>query len=561
VVALLQRRLGLLSLLFFSLLIFAGLRVLYLGAVRGPALSHDAASQQLRTETVPALRGAITDRTGVDLAVSEPADDLSADPELLKNPAYQARRIAPVLGVPVSLLLPKLSDRSRGFVYLGRAVPDATAQAVLKLNVPGVTAVPTSRRVYPRGSLAAQVLGIVGTSGSGLTGLEYSENSLLAGHDGVRRIVNDGVGQPLSITDVVGARPGANVKLTLDAAIQNRVEQVLAAVDQVYHPLDATAIVMDPRTGSLLAMANSPQVDANHPPTTQAGFANEENRAVGFDYEPGSTFKVVTVAGALSQGLVTPSTSFYLNPSIQVADRTIHDAENRGPVDYTTAQILSKSSNVGAVTIGLKLGPVDFDHWVRTFGFGKPTGVDLPGESPITGLVKHPSQYSGSSMGNLPIGQGEEVTPLQMANAYAAIANGGILRPPHIVAAIGGKPAPQPKGRRILSPTVAAQLRSMLEGVLQEGGTASEVSIPGYTLAGKTGTANKVDPATGQYSNVNYIASFVGFAPASDPQLLCAVIVDQPQGSIYGGAVAAPAFGDIMSFALPYLGIAPDQQG
>jgi cell division protein FtsI/penicillin-binding protein 2 len=271
-------------------------------------------------------------------------------------------------------------------------------------------------------------------------------------------------------------------------------------------------------------------------------------------YEPGSTFKVVTVAGALEDGLVTPEKSFYLPSSLTFYDRTIHDAETRGPVTLTTAQILAQSSNIGAIEIGGLLGPRRFDAWVRRFGFGRPTGSGFPGEE--QGIVPTLAQYSGASMGNLPIGQGESVTALQLATAYAAIANGGTLRPPHIVAAVGGRPVPAPAGRRLLDPVVAAEVRQMLEGVLAPGGTASEVVIHGYQLAGKTGTANVA--IRGGYSTTRFVASFVGFAPARDPKVLVAVVVDEPKGGSYsGGQVAAPAFGKIMSFLLPYLKIPP----
>jgi cell division protein FtsI (penicillin-binding protein 3) len=281
-----------------------------------------------------------------------------------------------------------------------------------------------------------------------------------------------------------------------------------------------------------------------------------QNRAVSFDYEPGSTFKAVTVAGALQQGLVTPSSSFFIPDKIQVADRTIHDDTEHGDESLTTAQILAQSSNVGAIKIGMLEGKSNFGKWLSRFGFGARTGIELPGEE--IGQVPPVSQYSGSSMGNLPIGQGQLVTPLQMASAYAAIANGGILRPPHIIRSVGSDVRADPPGQRVISSATSAALRQMLEGVLAPGGTASEVSIPGYRLAGKTGTASKVDAATGEYSKTRYVASFMGFAPASHPKLLSAVIVDEPQtGSIFGGTVAAPAFGQIMSFALPYLRIPP----
>jgi cell division protein FtsI/penicillin-binding protein 2 len=225
-------------------------------------------------------------------------------------------------------------------------------------------------------------------------------------------------------------------------------------------------------------------------------------------------------------------------------------------VRLNTRQILEQSSNVGAITIGRRLGAAHFDRWVRRFGFGRPTGVDMPGEE--QGIVLALKNYSGSSMGNLPIGQGEAVTPMQMATAYSAIANGGVLRPPHVVAAVGGRPRPEPRGHRVISEATSASLRRMLEGVLGPGGTASGAAIPGYVLAGKTGTANKVDPATGTYSESKYVSSFVGFAPAAHPKLLVAVMVDEPQGDIYGGTVAAPAWKEITSFALTYLGIAPN---
>jgi cell division protein FtsI/penicillin-binding protein 2 len=539
--------------MFFLLLILAGGRTLYLGALKGGSLRKAAATQQLTYESVPAQRGSITDRNGIDLAVSEPAQDISATPYLVTDPLAAAARLAPLLGKSQASVLRDLSERS-GFVYLARALPAKQAREVLALKIPGIDGAPVMRRVYPRGTLAAQVLGVVGTEGNGLDGLEYSRNALLHGRTGQRHVVSDALGQPVSIDEVRPEAPGTSLSLTLDANIQQRTEQVLGAVGRVFNPKDATAIVMDPRSGAILAMADWPQVNANDPSATSPEAL--ENRAVSFDYEPGSTFKAVTVAGALQQNLVTPSTSFFIPDQIQVADRTIHDDTEHADESLTTAQILAQSSNVGAIKIGALEGKDDFSNWVSKFGFGARTGVELPGEE--LGQVLPVSHYSGSSMGNLPIGQGQLVTPIQMASAYAAIANGGILRPPHIIAKVGSDVQPQPAGHRVISSATAASLRQMLEGVLAPGGTASEVSIPGYQLAGKTGTASKVDTATGEYSKSAYVASFMGFAPASDPKLLAAVIVDEPQtGSIFGGTVAAPAFGQIMSFALPYLRIAP----
>jgi cell division protein FtsI (penicillin-binding protein 3) len=553
-VALVQRRVGAVFALFFFLLVLAGARTLYLATLQGGSLRQAARSQQLTYEPVPARRGTISDRNGLDLAVSEPAQDISATPYLLRDPLSAAQRLAPLLGQPQDRVLRKLTQRT-GFVYLARALPDARARAVLALKLPGVAGTPVMRRVYPRGALAAQVIGVVGTEGNGLEGLEYSRNALLHGRSGERRVVSDAIGQPVSITESRQESSGVSLSLTLDANIQQRTEEVLGALGASFGPRDATAIVMDPSSGAVLAMANWPQVNANYPGGSSPDAF--ENRAVGFDYEPGSTFKAVTVAGALQQGAITPSTGFEVPDQIQVADRTIHDDVEHGVEPLSTAQILARSSNVGAIKIGFLEGAASFHDWVQRFGFGARTGIGLPGEE--TGFVLPLSHYSGSSMGNLPIGQGQLVTPLQMATAYSAIANGGILRPPSIIRSVGDRLQPEPAGRRVISAATAAELRRMLEGVLAPGGTASEVSIPGYKLAGKTGTANKVEAATGQYSQTAYVVSFMGFAPASDPKLVCAVIVDEPHAGsgVSGGSVAAPAFGQIMRFALPYLRIPP----
>jgi cell division protein FtsI (penicillin-binding protein 3) len=552
-VALLERRIGLLFAAFLALLLLAAGRALFLGTIKGSSLASAAASQQVSSLELPARRGTIVDRHGFELAVSEPADDVSATPYLVKDPVKTAAKLAPLLGVDADTLVRKFADRSKGFVYLARSVPASKGSAVQKLELPGIQTTAAHRRVYPRDYLASQLLGSVGTDGNGLSGIEYADDKVLQGADGERRLVKDALGESLSIHDTKPAKAGSRLELTIDAAIQDKVERVLADVGATYRPHGATAIVMNPTTGEVLAMANWPRINANAPGAAPS-YATQ-NRAVGFTYEPGSTFKSITVAGALQDGTVTPSTPFDLPPQIQVADRTIGESHPRGPVTLTTSQILAQSSNVGAIKVGLEMGKQRFDYWVRKFGFGKPTGVDLPGEE--RGLVLPVDKYSGSSMGNLPIGQGLAVTPMQMAQAYSAIANGGVLRSPRVVRRVDGKLVPEPKGKRIISRKTAAQLREMLEGAFAPGGTASEVSIPGYKLAGKTGTANKIDPATGEYSKFQYIASFMGFAPALHPRLLIGVMVDEPQGAIYGGVVAAPAFGKIASFALPYMRIPP----
>ena len=551
---LIERRIGLVFAGFLVLLGIAAGKATWLGIVRADTLKHAAAGQQEAQVTVPARRGAITDRKGIELAVSQPATTVAATPYLIKNPLRVAARLAPLLDQPEDEILRKLARRDTGFVYLARRLPAGRARSAQKLKVEGLEFIPEHRRTYPRNWMASQLLGAVGTDGDGLAGLEYSLDRLLRGRDGERRLVKDALGEAIELRETRRTEPGKRVTLTLDAAIQDKAEEVLSELGREWKPRGATAIVMDPRNGALLALANWPRVNANDPGDAP-DFARQ-NRAVAATYEPGSTFKAFTVAGALEDRKVTPETKFSLPPTIRLYDREIGESHPRGPVTLSTREILEQSSNVGAIKIGLVQGAKRFDHWVRRFGFGKPTGVDLPGEE--AGIVLPLAKYSGSSMGNLPIGQGLAVTAMQMASAYAAIANGGVLRPAHIVELVNGRPHPEPTGRRVISASTSASLRRMLEGVLGPGGTATGAAIKGYELAGKTGTAQKPDPVTGGYSETKYVASFVGFAPARRPKLLVTVMVDEPLGEIYGGLIAAPAFKQITSFALNYLGIPPE---
>ena len=542
--AVVDRRIGTLFAVFLVLLLLAGIRSTWLGTVDGRDLKSRAVAQQVEDVKVAARRGTITDRNGVELAVSEDSVTVFADPHVIKDPAGTASKLAPFLDRPYQELLGKLSDRSLGFVYLARKLPLSKGSVVQKLKIPGIGTTEEPRRVYPQGSLAGQMLGSVGVDNTGLSGIEQSLEKKLHGKDGRRRITNDALGKPVSIVDSKRAEPGEDVQLTIDSNIQERVESVLAGVGRTFSPKGATAIVLDPRDGSILALANWPPADPSKP---GAATYLTQNRAVQTNYEPGSTFKAFTVAGALEERLIKPDTTFDLPTVLQVADRQITDAHDRGPVTLTVAQILAQSSNIGAVRIGQRLGVTRFDKWVRRFGFGGSTGIDLPGEQ--AGIVLKPSQYSGSSIGNLPIGQGIAVTPMQMAAGYEAIANHGVIHRPHVIV---GDPAP---ARRVVSRTTSAQVSRMLEGVLAAGGTATEAQVDGYTLAGKTGTAEKAIP--GGYSKTDFIASFIGFAPARNPRLLVAVMVDTPRGSYYGGVVAAPVFQKIVSFALPYLRVPP----
>jgi cell division protein FtsI (penicillin-binding protein 3) len=542
---LVERRIGLLFALFLLLLALAALRATWLGTIRSGSLSERAVSQQIQDVADPARRGTIFDRNGEELAVSEDSITVFAHPFLIKDPVKVAARLAPLMGMNEDEILRKISDRTTGFVYLRRKMDASAGERVAELKIEGIGTVTEPKRVYPQGYLASQVLGLVGTDNVGLSGLEYSQDESLRGEDGERRLVKDALGKTVSLVETKRSKAGENLSLTLDSRIQERTEAVLSEVGQTYTPEGATAVVMDPRSGEILALANWPRVDANN--VDGAPAYARQNRAIQENYEPGSTFKAFTVSGAMEERLVEPGTTFEVPPEIQVADRTVGEAHEGGGGIKSVAQILKESSNVGSVMIGLRLGAKRFDKWVRRFGFGRTTGVDLPGEE--GGIVLRPEHYSGSSMGNMPIGQGIAVTPMQMATAYTAIANHGVMRRPYIVK--GDQPPP----KRVLTRRTAEQVSHMLEGVLGPGGTAQEAQVEGYTLAGKTGTAEKA--IKGGYSKTDFIASFIGFAPAKNPRLLVAVMVDTPRGDIYGGTVAAPAFERIMEFALPYLKIPP----
>ena len=549
---LVERRIGLLFAVFLLALAIGATKAAWLGVVKAPALKRAAVTQQEADIEIPAKRGSITDVNDTDLAVSEPAVDIAATPYLVTDATKVAAQLAPLIGVAEDKLLRQLARRDTGFVYLGRGIAANRADRAEKLKIAGLEFIPRYKRDYPRDWSASQLLGSTGTDEQGLGGLEFEFDKTLRGADGERRMVKDAMGNPIEMRDTKPVEPGHDVRLTLDANIQDRSEEVLNEVGKAWKPKGATAIVMDPNSGAILALANWPRVNANE--LEKAPDYARQNRAIGALYEPGSTFKAMTVAAALEDGKTTPEQVFGIPPILPVADREIHDSEPHGYERWSTSEIIKRSSNIGAVLIARKVGTRPFDAWIHKWGFGKPTGIDLPGEE--KGLVLPLEKYSGSTMGNLPIGQGIAVTPMQMATAYAAIANGGVLRPPHIVDAVNGKKTKKPPGKRVISEATAASVRKMLEGVLGPGGTASGAAIKGYDLAGKTGTSEK--PVNGEYSKEFYVASFVGFAPAANPKLLVAVMVDEPKGEIYGGQVAAPAWREIVNFSLSYLKISPN---
>ncbi|HEY8646183.1 MAG TPA: penicillin-binding protein 2 [Gaiellaceae bacterium] len=548
-----NRRIRLLLAIFA--LVFAGTlaRAVWLQGVQAASLGKMAERQHQETIVIPAGRGTIYDAAGVQLAIGETMTTVYADPRQLTEPRAIAVAAQKFLGVDANSLYPQLLNRKTSFLYIKRFADPTGAAAFLKKRFIGVNSYPEEKRAYPQLSVASQVIGFAGTDNKGLGGLEVQYDRNLTGKTGKQTIVRDPFGRAISVLSMTPEQQGHDLFTTIDHTIQANAEAVLRRTIAQWHAKSATAVVMDPRTGAVLAMAQAPGYDANK--ASNVPFALQRNRAVTDTYEPGSVFKLVTIAGALSAGIVSPDTTFTLPYSIRVADRVIHDAELRGTETLTVAQILSRSSNVGAVTIAEKLGSSALMDWIAKFGFGSQTGIDFPGES--EGQVLPLDKWSGSTIGNVPIGQGIAVTPVQMAAAYSAIANGGIWVQPHLVEKIGRRAIHDFKRRRIVSPAVDAVLKQMLTNVVDEhGATGNAAQIPGYTVGGKTGTAQK--PGPNGYTTGQYVASFVGFVPVAKPRLIVLVTVDDPRGAIFGGVVAAPAFAEIAKFDLQYLMVPPD---
>ena len=547
-----NRRIVVLAIVFGILLLATLARAFWLQAVMGAEYAALAVQQHRETVVVPAARGTIFDRNGDPLAIGERSITVYANPRQITQPNQLTLAVSRALRIDPEIIYPLVTDRSRGFVYLARKADPLAAAKLEKQNLPGLGFYPEELRTYPQRRVASQVLGYAGMDNRGLEGLERSLDKVLSGRPGSQTVVKDSQGRALDVVSTKPETPGKNVRLTLDHQIQANAEDVLAETVRRYGARAASAIVMDPQTGAVLAMAVAPGYNANRFPTTRAD--RRRNRAVTDTYEPGSTFKLVTVAAALQEGVVTPRTTFRLPPRLQVADRVIREAHTRGTVNYSVRQIVEFSSNIGTISVAQRLGEGRLASWVDRFGFGKPTGIDFPGESP--GFALPFSEWSGSTIGTVPIGHGIAVTPIQMARAYAAVANGGRLVEPHVIERIDGVAVAHPRGRRILSREVSTQMLSLLRGVVLEG-TGTEAAVPGYTVAGKTGTAAKIDP-DGTYSTSRYVASFVGLVPATSPRLVVMVMVDEPRGAYYGGDVAAPAFKEIARFNLQHLEVPPD---
>ena len=535
-----------------------GSRLVRLQVTEASSLTKLAAEQRQREILFPARRGAIFDRDGKPLAISVDLQTIFADPALVEDPAEAAHKLAPVLGRDEADLESALKGTFPGsrFEYLMRQAEPAIARRVRDLALPGVYMKPEAKRYYPNGRLGAHVLGFANIDGKGLAGLESVYENILSGEPGRMTLEQDPSGRPLPQAEFSyeAPRPGRSLFLTLDKDIQYFTELTLADAVGAYGADAGTAIVMRPRTGEILALANVPSFDPNAPGDFDQAMLR--NRAVTDMYEPGSAYKIVTASAALQERVVAPRTRFTVPDTFPYSDRVFHDSHPHPTESMTVTEIIEQSSNVGTIQVALKLGGAKLDRYVRRFGFGAPTGLDFPGESP--GIVLARSDWTGPTIATIPIGQGIAVTPMQMIAAYSTIANGGRwVEPKLLYATMNGEGklegSPPPGTRRVISRRTAGQMKKILTGVVERG-TGVEAQIPGYAVAGKTGTAQKPLP-TGGYGS-SYVGSFAGFIPAGRPEIAIIVVLDEPS-PIWGGSTAAPTFRTIAEFTLRHLGISP----
>ncbi|MBE0477292.1 MAG: penicillin-binding protein 2 [Coriobacteriia bacterium] len=536
------------------LVVVAG-RLVWMQAVAAPAFAELAEQQRLRETELAPKRGAILDREGEQLAVTTDARTVFATPYLVEDKKGTARALAETLGGDAAEYERRLGKET-GFVYIERKVDMERASAVEDLQLAGVGLLEDSKRSYPSGELACHILGFVGVDDMGLAGIEKQYDELLAGTPGRLIAERDPFGRPIPGGLISREEPvdGSDLVLTIDKDIQYEAQLRLAETVEKWRAASGSVVVMDPRNGEVLALASTPGFDPNR--YGRAKPQSLRNRPVTDTYEPGSTVKSLTAAAVLEEGLLEPDSVLELPPTLKLGGRTIKESHPRGTVRWTLAEIVTNSSNVGAVKLGQALGEQGlYDQFAR-FGLTERTGIDFPGEA--KGWLPPVSQWSASSIGNIPFGQGVSVTPLQLARALAAIANGGELVTPHLLLDVPARPDEMPVGekRRALSPEAAAKTSKVLEAVVTEG-TGDAARVSGYTVAGKTGTAQKARKDGRGYAGGGHVGSFCGYLPAEDPRLLIVVTVDTPRKAIYGGVVAAPAFAEIARFAAGHLRIPP----
>ena len=535
-------------------------RLVTLQILQAAELTVKADRQHQKTVSLEGARGSIVDHHGKMLAMNLEVPSVFGVPTVLDSPARTARSLSPVLHVRTDELERKLRQ-DRGFVWLARKLDPEQGRRLEQLSMEGIGVVMEGRRFYPKGPLLSHVLGFAGMDGEGLEGVERGYESQLHGEKLVTILQRDAMGRtvfPKGLAEQSPA-PGHSLVLTIDEVIQYIAEKELEEAVTRTHAKSGTMIVLEPQTGALLALAISPRFDPNA--VSALGPDRWRNRALTDAYEPGSTMKAIIAAAALEEGVMRPDTMvFGENGRWSIANTAIHDHEKLGWVSF--AQVIQKSSNIGAAKTGMGLGDLRLYRYLQAFGFGQRTDIDLPGE--VVGLLKSPREWGRRSVASISMGQEIGVTPMQMVSAVAAIANGGVLMKPYVVSEIRDAQGrvlkqilPQVK-RRVVSPDTARAVTAILEGVVTDG-TGGKAAIAGFRVAGKTGTAQKIDPQTGTYSTSQFVGSFVGYAPADYPRLAMIVVVDEPQGEAWGGTVAAPVFNRVGAQVLNYLGVLPNE--
>jgi cell division protein FtsI (penicillin-binding protein 3) len=544
-------------------------RLIWLQGLDAGGYALAASDERAGQVTLHASRGSILDRNGVPLAYTADAKDVVADPSLIEasNRADYARALAPMLSKPVAavakLLVPKSSqDR---YSLLASALSPSTAQQIdtLRINgkrLAGIYAQATLQRLYPGQTTGSNVVGLVQSDGVGAAGIECSFDQLLKGTDGSLRYEKDSVGNvnPAGPIKRKNAIDGGNVRLTIDQDLQFTVQKYLEDSVKQSQSRGGQITILDVHTGQVLAMASTGSFNPQDPSTISAGQSLDPN--VQQVFEPGSANKIVTMSAAIEKGVITPTSTFDVPSDMDFGGVNIHDAWWHPVQKFTATGILAESSNVGTLMLAQKVGPQSFFDYLKKFGLGAKTGVELPGES--AGLLPDISTWSGSTFANLPIGQGVAMTSLQLASMYQTIANNGQRIPPRIVQSVTNPDGsltqtPQPAAVQVVSAKTAQTVRTMLESVMLKGGTGTKAAIPGYRVAGKTGTAQQPDPTTGRYSDSVYWDTFAGMAPADNPQFAVSIMIDNPAHGLHGGDVAAPLFKDIASYELSAARIPP----
>jgi cell division protein FtsI/penicillin-binding protein 2 len=537
--------------------ILVSLRLVDLMILNHYRLAERAKQQHNKVEDIQARRGTIFDRNGRELALNLDLESLYGDPENLAFDEGNIKRLAVLVNKDPKVIRAKVPEKGR-FFWIERKLEPGTAEKIKELDIDGLGFQTEAKRVYPKGALASHILGSVGIDNQALEGIELRFDKYLKTTGGKVVVGRDASGKILS-SGVETETNGNNIVLTIDEGLQGILENELEKAMIQWRAAAATVIMMDPFSGEILALANRPAYDLNRGGT--ASLSDKRNRAITDCYEPGSTFKIVIGIASLEEKLVRPDTLFDVSRgSINVGGKNIRDVHKYGVLTFH--DVIQKSSNVGSIMIGMKLGKERIYKYAKLLGIGEKTGIDLPGE--VSGWIYSPERWSGTSLGAIPIGQEVAVTPLQILRAYAAVANGGYLVKPHVVSEILSPEGAvitsfrNPERQRILSSRTAETFRDILASVTEEGGTGKSAAVDGNPVAGKTGTAQMINPVTKRYSKEKYVSSFVGFVPAYNPRLAMIVVVYEPKGQIYGGVVAAPVFRDIANQALSYMGILRD---